>query len=221
MAGVRTVLFDFDGTLADTNHLIAQSYLHVFEKYLPGRFQTEESVRQFNGPSLEEVFSSLLPEKTEEMVSFYREFNHKKHDELIREFPHVGEVLGKLKKSGIRLAVVSTKNSFILKRGLELLQIRDYFDLILGGTDYQKVKPDPEALRLAMMKLSSVPAETIMVGDNPQDIEAANRAKVRGVFVEWSHKTLAEMQPYKPYQTVKSMIELQEWIISQNNGGRE
>ncbi|RSU12704.1 pyrophosphatase PpaX [Vagococcus elongatus] len=221
MASVQTVLFDFDGTLADTNHLIAQSYLHVFEKYLPGRFQTEESVRHFNGPSLEEVFSELLPEKTDEMVATYREFNHEKHDDLIQEFPCVEEVLGKLKKSDIRLAVVSTKNSFILKRGLEVLNIQNYFDLILGGTDYQKVKPDPEALHLAMTKLSSSPAETIMVGDNPQDIEAANRAKVRGIFVEWSHKTLAEVKPYKPYQTVKSMVELQEWITLQNNGGRE
>lgn len=219
MSQIKTVLFDFDGTLADTNHLISQSYLHVLGKYFPGQYEKEESVKHFNGPSLEEVFSRLLPDKSEQLVEEYRTFNHAKHDELIREFPDVPLVLGHLKEQGLKLAVVSTKNSYILNHGLKLLNIEKYFDVILGGTDFEKVKPDPESLNLAMEKLNARPETTIMIGDNPQDIEAANRANVRGVFVEWSRKTMEEVLPYKPYITVKNMLDLEEWILSQNNGG--
>ena len=219
MTKIETVLFDFDGTLADTNSLIAQSYLHVLAKYFPGRFETEASVVQFNGPSLEEVFTSLDEEKAEQMIKEYREYNHAKHDELIEVFPDVAEVLADLKAQGIKLAVVSTKKKELLTHGLKFLNIHQYFDVILGNGDFQKVKPDPESLLIAMERLSAKEETTIMVGDNPQDIEAANRANVRGVFVEWSCKPFADVEQFKPYQTVRTMKGLEQLIVSENNGG--
>ncbi|MGX6961338.1 pyrophosphatase PpaX [Vagococcus xieshaowenii] len=219
MKKVETVLFDFDGTLADTNHLIAQSYLHVLGKYFPGRFLTEESVVQYNGPSLEEVFGSLDNDNAEQMIKEYREYNHAKHDELIEIFPGVQEVLANLKQHGIKLAVVSTKKKELLVHGLKFLNIYDYFDVILGNGDFTKVKPNPESLNLAIERLEATPETTLMIGDNPQDIEAANRANVRGIFVEWSCKSIKDVAPYHPYKMVATMKELEELIVFENNGG--
>ncbi|TLG79881.1 pyrophosphatase PpaX [Vagococcus zengguangii] len=219
MVEIETVLFDFDGTLADTNSLIAQSYLHVLDKYFPGKFQTEESVLAFNGPSLEEVFSSLDKANAEQMIKEYREYNHARHDEFIEVFPDVPEVLASLKKAGVKLAVVSTKKKELLQHGLEFLNIHEYFDVILGSGDFTKVKPNPESLNIAMERLEANRESTMMIGDNPQDIEAANRAGVKGVFVEWSCKSLADVASYQPYKTVKTMRDLEQLIIAENNGG--
>ncbi len=105
---IRTILFDLDGTLIDTNELIIQSFLHTLEKYYPGRYQRED-VLPFIGPSLYETFSSLDPERVEEMVKTYRTFNHAHHDELIREFDTVYETIETLHRHGFRLGVVTTK----------------------------------------------------------------------------------------------------------------
>ena len=219
MTKIETILFDFDGTLADTNHLIAQSYLHVLGKYFPGEFLTEASVVNFNGPSLSEVFGSLDSKNADTMIKEYREFNLKHHDELVSVFPDVPEVLGKLKSEGIKLAVASTKKKETLIHGLKFLGIYDYFDIVLGSGDFNLVKPDPESLNIAMASLGADKETTIMVGDNPQDIEAANRANVRGVFVGWSCKTKEDISPYHPFKIVESMKELESWIETLNDGG--
>lgn len=215
---LTTVLFDFDGTLADTNQLISESYLHVLNQYFPGEYDTEK-VRPFNGPPLEEVFSALLPAKAEQMVREYREFNQQQHDALIQVFPDVNESLAVLKAAGFKLAVVSTKYNQVLHKGLDLLEMSPYFDEIIGGNDYQKVKPDPEPLNVAMARLGVGPDQCVMVGDNWHDIEAGHNAGMESVFVAWSHKTLTEIAPYKPDKVVESMVDLTEWILSKGMKG--
>lgn len=215
---LTTVLFDFDGTLADTNHLISESYLHVLEQYFPGVYDTEK-VRHFNGPPLEEVFGELLPEKADQMVREYRAYNHEHHDALIQTFPEVNESLRILKAAGLKLAVVSTKYNLVLQKGLDLLGMTPYFDVIIGGNDYVKVKPDPEPLNLAMTRLGVTASQCIMVGDNWHDIEAGHNAGMESVFVSWSQKTAAEMAPYRPDKQVASMGELTEWVLAKQTGG--
>ncbi|WP_314068123.1 pyrophosphatase PpaX [uncultured Vagococcus sp.] len=214
---LTTVLFDFDGTLADTNHLISESYLHVLNQHFPGEYDTER-VRHFNGPPLEEVFGKLLPEKADQMVLDYREYNHAQHDALIQPFPDVNQSLARLKAAGIKLAVVSTKYNLVLQKGLDLLEMTPYFDEIIGGNDYQKVKPDPEPLKVAMTRLGVEPNECIMVGDNWHDIQAGHNAGMESVFVSWSQKTTTEMAPYKPDKIVDSMVDLTEWILLRAGG---
>ena len=218
MSRVNTILFDFDGTLADTNNLIASSHLHVLDRYFPGQY-TKEMVRKYNGPSLEQTYTELMPEHVTEAVTMYREFNHRVHDELITSFPDVEASLKELKASGLKLVVVSTKYEYVLKRGLEVLGLSDYFDLIIAGDQIQQVKPDPEQLQLAMTTLKVEPQQCLMIGDNWQDIAAGENAGVETVFVEWSEKTVSELAPHKPNKTVSSMLELTEWIKTKSYGG--
>ena len=219
MSVITTVLFDFDGTLADTNELISASHLHVLDHYFPGEYTTER-VRPFNGPSLEQTYRQLQPEKYEEMIRMYREYNHRVHDDLIKAFPGVKESLTALKKQGLKLAVVSTKYEEVLRRGLDVLELTGYFDLISAGDHCQEVKPNPEQLNKAMAALKVNSEECLMIGDNWQDIQAGHNAGVDTVFVEWSEKTLKEIAPYNPNKTVATMLELTQYVNSRSNGGK-
>ncbi len=217
---ITTILFDFDGTLADTNELIATSHLHVLNKYFPDRFDREK-VKAFNGPSLDDVYGKLYPEKSNELIAEYRRYNEKKHDDVIKLFPDVNEMLVQLKSANFKLGIVSTKKQPLLNKGLEVLGILPHFDAVISGSDIKKTKPDPESLHLALEKLQSSPKEAIMVGDNWHDIESANRGNIKSVFVRWSEKTEAEISVYKPHKIAESMIELVEWIQTENNGGNQ
>ena len=59
---ITTLLFDFDGTLLDTNELIIQTFEHVLGKHYPGKYGREE-ILPFLGPTLDETFSSIDPKK--------------------------------------------------------------------------------------------------------------------------------------------------------------
>lgn len=216
---LKAVLFDFDGTLADSNKLITDSFLHVLEPAFPGKYN-EESVQLFNGPSLDAVLTELFPENAEEMIRKYRTYNSAHHDDLITTFPDVKESLATLQNAGLKLAIVSTKSNVNLIRGLDLLGLTDYFEVIVGNSDYTHFKPDPEPLEVAMKALNVEPLDCMMVGDNSHDIEAAHNAGVTSVFVTWSRKSEKEIATYKPNKKVRSMLELTQWILEKYDGGR-
>lgn len=221
---IETILFDFDGTLADSNALINQSHLSVLEEYFPGEY-TLDSVRQFNGPSLETTYQFLGLEKSEEMIAKYREYNAIYHDQMIRLFDGVAETLKLLKQKGIRLAVVSTKRNDVLEKGIRHLKLEGLFEVVIGADDYTNFKPHPEPIYAAMAQLNCLHSTTIMVGDNGHDILAAKNAGILSVFVGWSQKTSEEIAPFKPDLTVQTMNELAEFVlkdeISSLNKGRD
>jgi pyrophosphatase PpaX len=169
---------------------------------------------QFNGPSLEEIYGNLDQGRQDELVARYREVMLEKHDEMIGIFPGIKEVLENLKQEGLSLGVVSTKRSDVLKRGIAILGITDYFDTILGSGDFSQPKPDPESLFLAMERLDAERETSVMVGDNHHDIVAGNNAGVTSIFVGWSEKTTAFIQPYRPTKIVNDPQELEEYILS-------
>lgn len=213
---IETVLFDFDGTLADSNALINQSHMSVLEEYYPGEY-TLESVRKFNGPSLQTTYQMLNLEKSEEMIAKYREYNAVYHDQMIRLFEGVEENLRLLKDKGIRLAIVSTKRNDVLEKGLRHLNLEGLFEVVVGAEDYTHFKPSPEPIYTAMAQLNCQHSTTVMVGDNGHDILAAKNAGVLSVFVGWSEKTSEEIAPFEPDVTVQTMTELSDLVLNQES----
>lgn len=205
-------LFDFDGTLANSNELINRTHLTILEELFPGEY-TLDSVRQFNGPSLTEVYGTLIPDRAEEIIQRYRALNSDLHDGMISLFDGVSEELKQLKKSGVKLAVVSTKRNDMIERGIEVLGLQGLFDVVIGSDSYTYFKPNPEPVYRALAALNVDHNQAIMIGDNNHDIEAATNAGIPSVFVEWSQKTTAEIAPYNPTYSVKNMSELTELIL--------
>ena len=118
------VIFDLDGTLVDTKELIYKSFFHTFEKYKPGYQLSEEELQSFLGPSLKSSFLRYFEEnQIDEIIAYYREFNHAHHDEYVKEVPHVKETLQYLKENGYPLAVMSNKLSDIVRMGLQRFKL--------------------------------------------------------------------------------------------------
>lgn len=207
-----TVLFDFDGTLADTNELISEAHFRVVEEYFPGRFQRDR-MQEFNGPPLEEIYGALDLAQKDEMIAKYRVYAQELHDSSIQLFPGIKELLVKIHSAGVKVGIVSMKRADTLQHYINLLEIGHYIDAIAGMGDYTMPKPHPESLLVAMDKLESDKARTLMVGDNYHDIEAGNRAGVQSVFVEWSQKAVETILPYHPRFIVANVLELEKLIL--------
>jgi len=204
---IDTVLFDLDGTLIDTNELIISTYLHTLEKYYPGKY-TREDVLPFLGPTLHEVFGKMDPERVEEMVLEYRTYNLANHDALVKEFVGVMETIETLKKKGYKLAIVTTKREDVAFKGLRLMKLDSYFDVMIAYDHVKKVKPDPEPIFLALDKLGSKPEEALMVGDNFHDVLAGKNAGTKTAGVAWSIKGREYLAKYEPDFMLENMTDL-------------
>jgi pyrophosphatase PpaX len=204
---MNTILFDLDGTLIDTNELIISTYLHTLEKYFPGKY-TREDVLPFLGPTLHEVFGEMDPDRVEEMVLDYRTYNLANHDALVKEFVGVMETIETLKIKGYKLAIVTTKREDVAFKGLRLMKLDSYFDVMIAYDHVKKVKPDPEPIFLALEKLGSKPEEALMVGDNFHDVLAGKNAGTKTAGVAWSIKGREYLAKYEPDFMLENMTDL-------------
>jgi pyrophosphatase PpaX len=204
---IRTILFDLDGTLIDTNELIIQSFLHTLEKYYPGQYKRED-VLPFIGPPLYETFHALDPSRAQEMVDTYRAFNLANHDALIREFEAVYETIETLHQHGFRLGVVTTKIHQTAVMGLKKTRLAPFFDCVIGLDDVKRPKPDPEPIYKALDLLQSTPDEALMVGDNYHDILAGKNAGTKTAGVAWAIKGREYLEQYEPDFMLEKMSDL-------------
>lgn len=203
----EALLFDFDGTLLNTNDLIIETFAHVIDPKFPGRYNREDYLK-FIGPSLIESFTAVDPVNAEALVAEYRLWNTENHDALVTEFPHVKEVLQTLHDAGVRLAVVSTKRGDMLRKGLNLMGITKLFDVIISQDDVTHVKPDPEPVDKAVALLGVEKSKALMIGDNSHDILGGHNAGVKAAAVAWSYKGKDYLAQYNPDYMLEDMHDL-------------
>ncbi|MEI3607442.1 pyrophosphatase PpaX [Pseudogracilibacillus sp. SE30717A] len=203
---IKTILFDLDGTLIDTNELIHNSFEHTFTHY--GYSFTREEILQFNGPPLIQTFTDLNPELAEEMITTYRKHNLEHHNDYVQLFPNVKETLATLHQAGIKMGIVSAKMRPGVQLGLKVTGIDSYFDTIVSVDDVQNPKPHPEPVLKGLRNLDGDTESAIMVGDNYHDIESGKNAGLQTVAVAWSLKGKEYLQDFKPTYMIEDMRDL-------------
>lgn len=204
---IKALLFDFDGTLLDTNELIIQSFMHIFDEKFPGQYTKDDCIPLI-GPSLRQTFERLTPNEVDEMIAKYREWNEAHHDELVKEYDGVVETLQQLHAMGIRLVIVSSKVHVNIVKGLQVLGVAELFEYIVGADDVEHVKPHPEPIEKALKYLQLSKDEVIMVGDNSHDIEGGQNAGVKTAGVSWTIRGEAYLQTFNPDYMLTTMSDI-------------
>jgi pyrophosphatase PpaX len=214
---IDTILFDLDGTLLDTNELIIQSFLHALQVHELAPVLREDIVAQMGKPLREQI--ALFSKRTEvdDLVGTYREFNLRKHDDMVQIFPHVKETLASLYAQGIKLGVVTSKIRLTVARGLELFELMPYLSAIVTSDDVSQPKPHPESVLLALSRLDAKPENTLMVGDSQFDLLSAHGAGVRSAGVAWSLQGEAVLRQFNPAYILHDMSDLLEIIAADSD----
>lgn len=206
---INTLLFDFDGTLLDTNELIIQTFSAVLNDHFPGKYERED-ILHFIGPSLEQTFKEIAPDKVEEMTRQYRAFNHTMHDELVMEYDGVTETLRLLKARGLKMGIVSTKRKKTIEHGLKWMGAGDIFSVIISLDEVTNPKPHPEPILLALDQLEASAGNALMIGDNYHDIEGGRNAGVLTAGVAWTAKGEDYLASFKPDYMIRHISDLLE-----------
>ena len=177
------VIFDIDGTLTSTNELIFSTFNHITKKYLNKSMTNEEIISLF-GPTEDQIIEDWFGDDAEKVRKDYYAFYTANHA-MADIYPGMKELLRFLKEKNVLLSIYTGKGREATLITLKKLEIYDYFDLIITGSDVKEHKPSPEGIEMFLAKYSLDKDKVLMVGDAPADINAARMAGVQVASVVW------------------------------------
>lgn len=164
--------FDLDGTLLNSEPLIMSSFKHTFKTLNPSLEISEAEYRSFLGFTLDTTFKKYVGEDYQKYIDTYRKHNLEHHDEMVKLYDGAKELLEKLKSEGYTIAIISSKKKDLVLRALQLFNVDQYCDTIVGYEDVANHKPDKEPLKTACNLLNKGHDHFVYVGDSVQDMRA-------------------------------------------------
>jgi len=215
--GFKTVLFDFDYTLADAS-AGAISCVNFALDALGLPAAAPDEIRRLIGVSLPGTFDRLAgPDHAALTHEFIRLF-HEQADRVMVDsaiiFDTVPGTLTNLRQSGLTLGIVSTKFRFRIEAILRREKLLDMFEVIIGGEDVAEHKPSPEGLLKAMDRLDNSPVKTLYVGDSVTDARTAQAAGVSFAAVLTGVTPIENFTGYPARGLLRDLSELNEVIHS-------
>ena len=212
-------LFDLDGTLSDPKLGIPKSFQYALESF--GIHEELDKLVKFIGPPLRSSFREsygMSEADTEIAVTKFREYLGEKGLYENEIYSGIPEALQKLKESGIKLAVVTSKASIFAERAIEYFKLGNYFALVSGDTlDGGLTKNGKRDL--INIALDSLDPErklrAVMIGDRKDDIHGALDAGIENIGVLWGYGSEAELRTAGAGQLAESVGALCRFILGE------
>lgn len=191
---IDTVIFDFDGTLANTNQMIINSFKHIYSVFHNEECDEEHVMNTFGEPLSLTLSRDFCQHNFEDVIACYRDYQKDRFNDEVTLYETVEETLEYLKSKNIKMGIATSRLKNSTESALEKFNISKYFDVIISANDVEKHKPDKEPLIKAINELKSSPEKTLYVGDSRFDMECAINAEATPALAGWQHgsKELAE-----------------------------
>lgn len=224
MLRYQALIFDLDGTLANTLYDIADAAnaalalrkhpLHSYAEY-----------RTFIGHGLRNLCERSLPQnaRTETeidlchqlLMNYYRE--HPVDKTVL--YQGIEEVLRQVKEKGMKTAVLSNKADELTQKIIERLGIKTYFDHVLGSRAEFPRKPNPCSAMYLADRLGCLPENILYIGDSGVDMQTAKAAQMTSIGVCWGFRSREELQENGACHIIEKAEELFDLIckLTQNN----
>jgi len=211
----RAVLFDFDLTLADSTLGAVECVNYALGAMALPRAEPE-AIRATIGFSLAATLASLTgltePALARDFSAHFVKRADLRMAELTSVFPEVAETLDRLKSAGIKAGIVSTKFRYRIETILARQGLSEAFDVIVGGEDVMRHKPDPEGLVKAVDRLGMRPGDSLYVGDHPVDAEAAVAAGIPFAAVLTGAAVRSDFERWPDSAFLGSLRDLAPWL---------
>lgn len=195
---VDLIVFDLDGTLADTlPDIVAAANAACRRLEFPEH--TPTAIRGMIGGGERKLIERLVgphQDRVEECLQLYLDHYTRHNGELARLYPGVVETLESLR--GKRLGVLSNKLWRLTQQTLEVLGIARFFAAIRGGGASLPLKPAPDQLLGLTADLGVRPTRTLMVGDKTADIQAGRAAGAFTAAVTYGYGDLNSLTEASP-----------------------
>ena len=185
----RGVLFDLDGTLADTFDLILRSFRFTMKQHLGTEPPTDAFIASMGKPLPIQLHDYARSEEERlAMRDTYVAYQRSIHDEMVKPFPGALSTLRALRARDLRVGVVTSKGHRIGRRTLEVCGLSDEVEYVVFGDQVERAKPSPEPVLRALdaLDLAEQPGSVLFVGDSPHDVRAGRSAGTKTAAVRWA-----------------------------------
>ncbi len=180
---LAALLFDIDGTLADSNELHVDVWDQVFRAHELS--VSREAIHSQVGKGADKLVPALVPDADAETVKALGEEHgaifKREHLAEVRPFPKAHELLRRAHEAGVRVVLASSASRDEVEHYLDLLEARDLVDATTTADDVGASKPAPDIFSLALERAGTPADQTLAVGDSPYDAEAAGKCGVAAI----------------------------------------
>ena len=203
---ITVVLFDLDGTLADSLPFIKKTYRRVFD--LLGVPWAGGEVMRWIGRPIQDIAGHFAAGKEKAFLDLYKYYYDLEHDRYVRLFPGTLEMLDFLKQRGLRLGVVTSKGREGTRRTVELTGLNPYLDALVTAQDVERHKPFPDPVFKALTLLNASPQTAVYVGDSYFDLQAGRQAGTVTLGVTLGMAAREELLACEPDGLLESWADL-------------
>lgn len=218
MAGkpITTIIFDFDGVLADTSPDIAHAANFVVSQ-LGLETLPVETIADYIGGGAEPLMRRCLLErqaehKLAEALPMFKVRYAENYFQDTSCYPNVMQVLSHFHASGMKMAIATNKVEDLTRGILRGFQLEDCFQSVVGGDSVSHRKPHPEVVQRILTELQSDPTEALMVGDTAEDILAGKAADTRTCGVTYGYGKRLEIEEAKPDYIIHDFASLESLL---------
>jgi len=211
------VIFDWDGTLADTEHLIVNSFQKVLREI--GCEVSDEFIERRIGVGPKNILIDALKATNipfdDGMIDKLMEKKiaiHEKLTENVNLFEGAVNLLDDL-HGKVRMALATMSNRRIINKILDEKEVREYFDVVITFDEVLRPKPNPEIFLKCAMELKCIPEKCVVVEDSIFGIKAAKEAKMKCIAIPSGAYSIEDLRRENPDLTVNSISE-REKILS-------
>jgi HAD superfamily hydrolase (TIGR01509 family) len=181
----RALLFDLDGTLAETDSLHLPTWVDVLEPY--GVEVDKEFYREsISGRSTGEVVRALLPDLTDEegkSIGDAKEASFRERATELKPLPGLVDFAERGREQRMRIVLVTNAPEENVEAILLALELRDFFDTLVLADEVEAVKPDPAPYRAVLKKVGVSAEEALAFEDSVSGIRSAVAAGVPTVGI--------------------------------------
>ena len=192
---VKGIIFDLDGTILNTLDDLFYSTNYALEQYNL-KTRTYEEIRCFVGNGvrvlIEKAVGIEYQHLVEDVLKTFKTHYQAHSFDHIRYYQYIEEVLKKLNRKGIKLAVVTNKFDAAAQEIINKY-FPSIFDVVLGETKELKRKPHPNMCNYVLNKLGLKNSEVLYIGDSEVDIETAKNANLKCISCSWGFRTKEEL----------------------------
>lgn len=209
------IVFDWDGTLADSTQAIALSIQAAcVDMGCPA--PSLDAARHVIGLGLHEAMAYLVPglptSDYEQMIQRYRA-HWLPRDPQVALFPGSVAMLAQLAERGHMLAIATGKSSAGLRRALHATGVADFF-AATRCADQCASKPAPDMLHELMQELATLPEHTLMIGDTTHDLQMARHAGVDALAICHGAHARDNLAALEPLACLDDTAQLGQWLQS-------
>ncbi|MCD8048247.1 MAG: HAD hydrolase-like protein [Clostridia bacterium] len=210
MSKFDAVLFDFDGTVADTSPGIKSTLLYVFEKNNMERLDSGQ-MDKFIGPPLTDSFMNYCGKSYDEALRLQGDFRARYRVEGVNMFeiyPGFEDALKVLKKKGVVIAIATSKPETMAVHILKKAGLYGYFDVILGATVDESLTRKDDIMRIVLENPMIKGKSAVMVGDTKLDIMGAHKNGIAALWVKYGFGIKKEAEEQRPEYTAENVEEM-------------